>query len=671
MSMSSSESYNASSDSDEEADDRPNRWQGPPSTWQDMNREEINTLTALDEIGNRDLSVHLYNAFALKQRHGKEDMVGDPATEKDIDAVTGLPIQPDNWAPPRSWTAWPMSKDKVPLGDFMGNSLEDKDDSLTLRPPKPEVPSLELEEAVGAVMLKFAKDKFNKRTWEEMNSGEESDESLDAESELDQGSESDDATTERESRSPSQSRARGVKERPPRHADDMPQDVGEGSSDEEPLETSIRPGILKPVVTTDDELSYAIMRPVVRSILTKLDATLMVLRRQPGGADDCLSDDTDDSAGSISERAKRSNSKGSESPAKRRRGRPQKTGIALRLRTPPPLEDSPAPQQATDLSSAQTPTKRKAGRPRKVYPRLPGETDRDWAVRVARLRKEPIPFFRGEQESEEAGSSNLEIQSPRKRHIARAKWSRSRNPSPHGEGEESEQPRSDKHGARLGLRDWRDVLGAAALAGFTHAALDRAARRCADLFGQSTQLVTMEERPLGESTLDKVINYHPGMISNFAIEEGDSEDNDEDSMSQTKRHIRASSIASNSRGRSESRSRSRSRISRSRSRSLSVAGSHFCAIKSCPRHLDGFSRRPNLLRHMKEIHGISKENMPAEVDSEDETFGAVHTDGFLKPIKIRKGWRGDDEVKRRARARRRGEDDAENEDEDVAMRDSS
>jgi hypothetical protein len=34
-----------------------------------MNREEIDTLTALDEIKNRDLSIHLYNSFVLKQRH--------------------------------------------------------------------------------------------------------------------------------------------------------------------------------------------------------------------------------------------------------------------------------------------------------------------------------------------------------------------------------------------------------------------------------------------------------------------------------------------------------------------------------------------------------------------------------------------------------------------------
>lgn len=64
-------------------DERSNRWGGAPSTWQDMNREEINTLTALDELRNRDLTVHLYNAFALKRRHTEpEGESGEPLPGK-------------------------------------------------------------------------------------------------------------------------------------------------------------------------------------------------------------------------------------------------------------------------------------------------------------------------------------------------------------------------------------------------------------------------------------------------------------------------------------------------------------------------------------------------------------------------------------------------------------
>lgn len=58
-------------DFEDEEDERPNRWRGAASTWRSYNGEEIDTMTTLKEILDRDLSVHLYNAFALKQRHRK------------------------------------------------------------------------------------------------------------------------------------------------------------------------------------------------------------------------------------------------------------------------------------------------------------------------------------------------------------------------------------------------------------------------------------------------------------------------------------------------------------------------------------------------------------------------------------------------------------------------
>lgn len=84
--------YESSGSSGSESD-RPNRWSGPPSTWKDMNREEINTLTALDELRNRDLSVHLYNTHALKQRHKNlESNNNGPEPEK-VNIRVWLPMQ--------------------------------------------------------------------------------------------------------------------------------------------------------------------------------------------------------------------------------------------------------------------------------------------------------------------------------------------------------------------------------------------------------------------------------------------------------------------------------------------------------------------------------------------------------------------------------------------------
>jgi len=47
---------------------RPNRWKGAPSTWQTLTAQERALAASLDQIRNADLSVHLYNAHALKQR---------------------------------------------------------------------------------------------------------------------------------------------------------------------------------------------------------------------------------------------------------------------------------------------------------------------------------------------------------------------------------------------------------------------------------------------------------------------------------------------------------------------------------------------------------------------------------------------------------------------------
>jgi len=55
-------------DSDGSGSDHDLRWQGPASTWRAHNAEELSTATALEATRDRDLSLHLYNAFALQHR---------------------------------------------------------------------------------------------------------------------------------------------------------------------------------------------------------------------------------------------------------------------------------------------------------------------------------------------------------------------------------------------------------------------------------------------------------------------------------------------------------------------------------------------------------------------------------------------------------------------------
>jgi RNA polymerase I specific transcription initiation factor len=47
---------------------RPNRWTGASATWASLTEQERGLAASLDQIRNGDLSVHLFNAFALKKR---------------------------------------------------------------------------------------------------------------------------------------------------------------------------------------------------------------------------------------------------------------------------------------------------------------------------------------------------------------------------------------------------------------------------------------------------------------------------------------------------------------------------------------------------------------------------------------------------------------------------
>lgn len=83
----------------------------------------------------------------------------------------------------------------------------------------------------------------------------------------------------------------------------------------------------------------------------------------------------------------------------------------------------------------------------------------------------------------------------------------------------------------------------------------------------------------------------------------------------------------------------------------------FCSVNTCARSTQGFSRRVHLARHMNLVHGERVERPhqgeTLEAQSQDEMFGAVHVDGFLRPIKTRKGWRAEDITKRSGRSRSR------------------
>lgn len=68
MSSDDASEYIASDEDEEIENERPNRWRGAPTTWTTFTAPERGLSNSLDQIRNADLSLHLYNAFALRQR---------------------------------------------------------------------------------------------------------------------------------------------------------------------------------------------------------------------------------------------------------------------------------------------------------------------------------------------------------------------------------------------------------------------------------------------------------------------------------------------------------------------------------------------------------------------------------------------------------------------------
>ncbi|KAI1289025.1 RNA polymerase I-specific transcription initiation factor-domain-containing protein [Xylaria venustula] len=693
-----------------EEEQRPNRWTGPPSTWQQLNSAEINTLTALNEIRNRDLAVHLYNAFALRHRRGRaRGGIGDgvgPVAEQDVDVATGQPVQDTKWVPPNAWTAWPLPANAVPRPGFMGPA-EEADDAFTFKMRTPYEPRAELEETLSAAMLRLAKERFQARPDEETVTSERAssaDEQSDAEMSSRSGRANPRAKSKGKGKSKARSRTRSVKyestsEGAMMDVDDDDADVDMGTRKQKKRSTSTLQDTfpLKTVVATDDELSYTLLRPSVRGLIAKLDTALSILHNAQESKINCPSESSgsDASSRSLSRSRSRSRSRGasvartthSRSPVKRRQQPRSSSRAPSRSRA-----SSTALESAPEDSKS---GKKRRGRPRKIYPQHEGETERDYAIRVARLRKERLPIFAdvdddnittNDDNVSDSGSGRTPIKSRNKgkgkgkgkEKVTPKARSRTRHQRRDSETtvssipETSDTSSTPRHRSgrrpqlgRVRLRDWRDILGAAALAGFPPAALDRAARRCADLFGQSFAMHTLYEGPVERRhDTDKRVQYEPGMIIPVS---SDSDDGDEGGWGEVARMSRATSAAPSERNRSRSRSRSvqqprsRSRSisqSRSRSRSASTAGGaqHYCIFSNCPRATDPFDRRPNLTRHYRLIHNYEPDeeiSAAEDVESQDEMYGAVHVDGFLRPIKMRPGWKGEDTAREKRRSKRR------------------
>ncbi|GKU03901.1 hypothetical protein FLAG1_06432 [Fusarium langsethiae] len=575
---------------------RPNRWTGPKSTWRTLTEEDRLLWQSMKQIQDQDLAVHLYDAFALK-RQGQNEATAQNLVVKTESGQDGV------WAPPKLWTAWPL-KHKHVHKQRLVDEQHDEDDRFTFRRQEEILPSTELEEEISATILRTAKRRFRRKKSKMAKPS--------IEDSLPHSIESGGSTPNVLSRESSAK------------PDTEEGDKKMALDDDEAKPTRRRnPKTYEPVESTNDEASYALLRPSTRHILSKLDDTLVILQNSREAGMNYVSDSS----------TEEESDNHSQSGQKKSRGRPRKI--------------TPEGASSASASPARDGKTSRRGRPRKAHVPRDGETCEEMAERVARESHRKIPITAEDRDAafdEWVRKGDEIIERERSLSIKRARSQGTETGDNSASGTNAERKR-----ARLGLRDWSDVLGAAALAGFSGDVIARTARRCADLFGEGMVVRTLNEVPATKDKGTTSIEYRPEPIQ-LSYSDSDADDESDDGADLVQRRVlsRQASLAHSSRSpdsiRSGSRRSTRSPAppSAARSRSGSTGGLVFCPIPSCDRAANGFSRKTNLRRHMELVH----QGQTEELDSDEEVVGGVHVDGFLKPIVPGRGWRGEDTTKR-------------------------
>ncbi|RMZ80587.1 hypothetical protein DV738_g2713, partial [Chaetothyriales sp. CBS 135597] len=273
---------------------RPNRWYGADSTWLSWTEDDRLVAQSLDRVRSQDLSIHLYNAYALNadanlsQRSRRAHSKGK------------TPIRPnqtvqDNHSrvlsPPPGWTAWPLPPEQVPreplLPQNSRDSLHRSQDDYRLSAP--------LEECIIATTTRIARRRWNARTSlpefsTKRNWGIKAEEaavvdpSVDAD--IPQANDDGDSTAESDLREigvsgPGSSESESADEPMfTSQAYDLALDLDEEVKDDKDLTGEVNSsGDQRPVPIADDEKARALLLPGTRHILSKIDDLLMGLHQ--------------------------------------------------------------------------------------------------------------------------------------------------------------------------------------------------------------------------------------------------------------------------------------------------------------------------------------------------------------------------------------------------------
>ena len=211
---------------------RPNKFLGPPSTWRNWTAPERDLAASVEHLQAKDLSIHLYNSFKLRQRYRLRSSDRQAQSPQDSESSEG-----SQWVPPKVWTAWPLPPEIVPK-EHDERDWEDDAIPSELHHTGLERPGRQLQEMLVAQVLRKAKEQFGEQQWE----GEQH-------------------TTETTMRQPKHSQGR-------RHAKGRSYAKQDHDLPDQ-----------KPVIMADDQRASEILRPTVQHMMTKLDGLLMGLHQ--------------------------------------------------------------------------------------------------------------------------------------------------------------------------------------------------------------------------------------------------------------------------------------------------------------------------------------------------------------------------------------------------------
>ncbi|KAI9715471.1 MAG: hypothetical protein M1812_005947 [Candelaria pacifica] len=452
-------------------EERPNKYHGSASTWRSWTETERSLAGSLDQLRASDLSLHLYNAHALRARLRKRNTSAPGWASKkrwldgdDEEIASKYEAEHEDhdirFRPPKGWTAWPLPAAIVPRqGERVGYSHDSDDERWNIMNDETVKASDVLEGVLVGEVLRKAKERFNRRAW--------------ADDLLSKPAVSTESIVHSQAPSPS---PQGSPKLELQEAYDRTE-----YSKHARLESEAH---LTPVVMADDQEAHKILLPTVRHVLTKLDGILMGLHHarqayvnSTGETDSELETDHDTSQGKTTKEEPQCKLESRTNPRKDRvKARKRKSRKSLTI-------DSSSSSEAESTSSeVRARNKEKSG------------------ISLKPIHSRQRSNSRVSSPSSER-STSTPPQAIRKKRVRRA------SPA-------SRAYNQVRKNAALGLRDWSDVLGIASMVGWEPQVIERAAARCSSLFAEGISFRTLEEGDAlktGEGKV-RVINHRADYI---------------------------------------------------------------------------------------------------------------------------------------------------------------